>query len=66
MSLKDLSDSQLRAFIEDPKAFLADEHHYKLVFDLDDATLRTKVDRYEKELGIDSSRSIVDRIEDAK
>jgi hypothetical protein len=65
VSLKDLSDSQLRAFIEDPKTFLSDEANYKLVFDLDDALLRAKVERFEKELGLDT-RNIVERIEDAK
>lgn len=65
MSLKNLSDDQLKAFLSDPKAFLKNKANSDLVFDLNDATVRPKVEKYEKELGV-SGRSIIDRVEAAK
>jgi hypothetical protein len=65
MSLKNLSDEQLRAFIENPRTFLDDDSNYEAVFDLSDRELAAKVKVIEESLDL-PEYSLRERMEDAK
>jgi hypothetical protein len=65
MSLKNLSDDQLRAFIENPRTFLESDTNYDAVFDLSDRELAAKVKLIEESLDL-PEYSLRERMEDAK
>lgn len=61
MALKDLSDEELRRFIQFPKEFLSDARNYEKVFDLTDPSVKARVERYEKEMSLPPHSLQIDR-----
>lgn len=66
MGLKDLTDEELKAFLRDPKAFMALPGNYDKVFDLTDPAVKARVAKYEKELNLPAGTLRVDRSDAAK
>lgn len=51
MSLQNLSDDELKEFVRDPSEFVKSRENFKKVFNLNDPTIKQRVERIQHELG---------------